>query len=1073
MNHQTESQSKTPVVKIQDVKKSFAVGGSEVTILKGISLAVEPGEFVSIVGPSGNGKSTLLNMITGIDRPTSGEIIVTGQPVHKMSENELAVWRGEHVGIIFQFFQMLPALSLLQNVVLPMEFAGKYSRAERRARAMDLLELVGLGDQANKLPGMVSGGQQQRAAIARALANDPALLVADEPTGNLDSKTAGEVFALFHELVGRGKTMLMVTHDKDLADQVPRKIEIQNGGVFADSKQQRSSSMPTMFPMTTASAPGCSAYVGGSCAGIEAKHYGRDSIKRCGRICGATRRTVQVALVVALGAFGIGLVIGARNLILDAINTDYRKAAPPAIGLIVSPPMTDDQLLGLKNIDGVETVEGVITTLIEWRSGPDQEWTEAFLRSRKDFSEQTLSKELLLSGQWPAGRQVAISKGSDVSFGIQQGDQVQLRIADRERTVDVVGVIKSPRAAPFFTGNPDFFMERARYEAVVGSANFDTIFIGIGQFDRAKAEAVDDAIRSRLDKLGIDSRGRTAAGQPHHPTGSHAGFQPAGRAFAIMGLVGGVIIFLGLFLVFNSVSAIITQQVNQIGVMKAIGAGRPDIRGYLLLVLAYGLLATLIAAPLGAVAANGLKNFFLDFTNTTNPGFQWDPVAVCVQILVAFLAPVLAALFPILRGVGITVREAISTYGLGGASGLIDRMVTRARGIPYSILLTIGNVFRNKQRVLLIQLTLVGSGIIFIAVTGASDSTRFTFNEELRAIHTYQAGIAFEAGQRRGRVEPLALAQPGVAAVEMWNTGAATVRPIAQAESTIDDERATLLGLPYDSIIYKPQIVSGRWLQGDDARQIVIHKALAEKVGVMLGDQIILTRTDGRESTWQVVGLLYDPVNNSTIYMPQPALARFLGDVNRANALWINTTTDNPADVKEIVLALEAAFEAQSMAVAPETVFNGNTIADITFSKLFTYDLLLRLLAIMAVVIAIVGGIGLSGVLSLSVLERTREIGVMRAIGASSGQITRLFVGEGLLLGILSWLIALPISIPLSYGLTTGLLTTILDEEILYRFTLTGPALWLGIICLLAILASWFPARRATRVSVRESLAYQ
>jgi putative ABC transport system ATP-binding protein len=226
--------SDQPIIQVKNVVKNFQVGDSEVTILKGISFDVDRGEFVSIVGPSGNGKSTLLNMITGIDRPTSGEIIATGQPVHQMSENDLAGWRGQNVGIIFQFFQMLPALSLLKNVILPMDFAGLYSPKERRERAMDLLELVGLADQADKLPAMVSGGQQQRAAIARALAADPALLVGDEPTGNLDSRTAGEIFDLFSQLVDQGKTMLMVTHDKELAQRVPRRLEIVNGRITRD-----------------------------------------------------------------------------------------------------------------------------------------------------------------------------------------------------------------------------------------------------------------------------------------------------------------------------------------------------------------------------------------------------------------------------------------------------------------------------------------------------------------------------------------------------------------------------------------------------------------------------------------------------------------------------------------------------------------------------------------------------------------------------------------------------------------------------------------------------------------------
>jgi putative ABC transport system ATP-binding protein len=229
-----EPNGKEQVVQVIDLVKSFPVGDGEVTILRGISFNVARGEFVSIVGPSGNGKSTLLNMITGIDRPTGGRVIVTGCEVNEMSENRLAAWRGQHVGIVFQFFQMLPALSLLQNIMLPMDLARKYSPRERRERAMQLLNLVSLEDQANKLPGMVSGGQQQRAAIARALANDPELVVADEPTGNLDTRNSADVFDLFGRLVEQGKTLLMVTHDKELARRVPRIVEIIDGRITRD-----------------------------------------------------------------------------------------------------------------------------------------------------------------------------------------------------------------------------------------------------------------------------------------------------------------------------------------------------------------------------------------------------------------------------------------------------------------------------------------------------------------------------------------------------------------------------------------------------------------------------------------------------------------------------------------------------------------------------------------------------------------------------------------------------------------------------------------------------------------------
>ncbi len=222
------------MIRVEDVVKKYPTGGGDITVLDNISLTIHRGEFVAIVGASGNGKSTLLNMITGIDHPTTGDVIVNGSLVSQMSEEQLTHWRGRNLGIVFQFFQLIPSLNLLQNVILPMDFARLGSKKERIARAEDLLNLVGLGDQIHKLPGQVSGGQQQRAAIARALANDPPILVADEPTGNLDARTSDDVFDLFSCLVDEGKTLVMVTHDEELACQIPRRIEIGNGQVIFD-----------------------------------------------------------------------------------------------------------------------------------------------------------------------------------------------------------------------------------------------------------------------------------------------------------------------------------------------------------------------------------------------------------------------------------------------------------------------------------------------------------------------------------------------------------------------------------------------------------------------------------------------------------------------------------------------------------------------------------------------------------------------------------------------------------------------------------------------------------------------
>jgi ABC-type lipoprotein export system ATPase subunit len=219
------------MIDLRGVNKYYQTAAGDYQALKNIDLQINAGEFVSIIGKSGSGKSTLLNMISGIDHPTTGEVWVNGTALHELDENEMAIWRGESLGVIFQFFQLLPALNLLQNVILPMDLAGKYTPRERRERAAHLLEIVGLADQQHKLPSMVSGGQQQRAAVARALANDPPLIVADEPTGNLDSKTAESIFALFNDLVAQGKTVIIVTHDSSLAKRAHRTALIADGEI--------------------------------------------------------------------------------------------------------------------------------------------------------------------------------------------------------------------------------------------------------------------------------------------------------------------------------------------------------------------------------------------------------------------------------------------------------------------------------------------------------------------------------------------------------------------------------------------------------------------------------------------------------------------------------------------------------------------------------------------------------------------------------------------------------------------------------------------------------------------------
>lgn len=222
-------QNRKPLIELSDIRKTYKMASETFTALKSIDLSFYEGEFVGVIGKSGSGKSTLVNMITGIDHPTAGKVIVDGLDIHAMKESKLARWRGLNMGVVFQFFQLLPMLTLMENVLLPMDFCDRYDSEQRVARAMTLLDMVGLADDAHKLPGSVSGGQQQSAAIARALANDPSIIIADEPTGNLDAKTAEAVYDKFESLAGEGRTIIMITHDPEIESRLSRKVLLSDG----------------------------------------------------------------------------------------------------------------------------------------------------------------------------------------------------------------------------------------------------------------------------------------------------------------------------------------------------------------------------------------------------------------------------------------------------------------------------------------------------------------------------------------------------------------------------------------------------------------------------------------------------------------------------------------------------------------------------------------------------------------------------------------------------------------------------------------------------------------------------
>jgi putative ABC transport system permease protein len=783
-------------------------------------------------------------------------------------------------------------------------------------------------------------------------------------------------------------------------------------------------------------------------------------------------RTIQVVLIIAVGTFAIGMIIGTRQFMITGMQTVWRLSAPATVYLWADPGVDEETIDGLAEIDGVTAVEGIAQTGIEWRRAPDQAWQPAGLSARADYGEQTLTKYELISGSWPHRKAFGIGQGGDAAFDIHEGDKLYIRVANRETEITINGVVYDQNVQPpSFGGNAQFYTTLEEYGHLTGSENFTRIFASTAQFDTEQATAIANEMQDKLEKQGMMVGGASPRGGSIADPSKHFFQDPLDGLFFIMGFLAAVALVLGLFLVYNTITALINRQINQIGILKAIGAGRGTIfLVYLTIVFAYGVMALLISIPLSAVAARTLGDYLMAAFNAEG-AFELSPVAIYAQVIIALVAPVLASLGPLWTGARITVREAISNYGLRAEASLLDRIMAKVRHLPELLALTVSNTFRHKQRVILTQITLVLSGLIFMTVMTTRDTANYTFGDLLFSILRFDVNFATERPERVDRLEAVALSQPGVRAVEVWDLENATMR-LAGQDETNDDKRAAVFGVPLPTNLYGPQMVAGRWLQPGDGNVVVLNQKLADEAGVAIGDTVTLKIGVDKESDWRVVGLLFDPIISVSAHVPRDALGRAQHELNRATTIWVQAENQDPAAVRELAKDLRAVYTDERVRLQAGSVFGKDTSVEIIDSVMAQFAVIITLLATMAVVIAMVGSLALSGVLSLNVLERRREIGVLRAIGASSAVIGGQFIGEGLILGWLSWLIAWPLSIPAGQLMVSGL-SAALGSTLVYQYTPIGPLVWLGIITVLAIAASGLPARAASRVSVRESLAYE
>ncbi len=783
-------------------------------------------------------------------------------------------------------------------------------------------------------------------------------------------------------------------------------------------------------------------------------------------------RTLLAVLSIAAGVFLVGASFGMSDQMLSGMDRAHQSVNPSHISMYFDGFVDRDTILSLRNVPGVVDVEPANYITARYKFHPEDDWKLGVFVSRDDYAKQKYDVVQLKEGPLPSGARLGIERLSSQFFKTGIGDTVIVEINKQQRVFPIVSKIRHPFVPPpQFGGQAYFFLDAEGMERFgVPQGEFGEVLIRVAPYSQDYAKEVASAIKDRLAKQHID-----VAQSFYQDPDKHWGRMIVEGMTLVLQVVAVVALLLSVVLVLNTVTAIVTQQTNQIGVLKAIGGSSGIVmRVYLTGVLAYGTLALIVALPLGMFLAFAMTQWFLNLFNIDYATFTFSRQAVMLQVVAAIVVPILAALIPILRGAAITVREAIASYGLGGDFGStwLDRSVEfiGRKLLPSHYAMALGNTFRRKGRLVLTLLVLVIAGMMFLVVLTLSSSITATEDAEFGR-RLYNVSVQFEQRQRIDKVVEIARSVPGVTDASVWFYQ--SVRILRQGQPLKEaGVNTNIAGVSFQPLMYRPPIVAGRWLRADDGRAVVVNQETADKNHIDLGDTITLDMGQLGKVDWQVIGF-YKMVfgggfGNDTIYATLPALLEATGKGPRGGQLWVSTTARTFDEQQVVATQLENTYRAQNM-----KPFYTTTTASDRQSADGQFSIYIVMLLVVATIIAVVGGIGLMGALSISVIERTKEIGVLRAIGGRSPTIMRMFILEGLVQGVLSWLVAVPLSLLIAPTMAATLGRTLFGVALDFRYNVQAVLIWLVVVCVLAVIASILPARRATRVSVRQSLAYE
>ncbi len=781
---------------------------------------------------------------------------------------------------------------------------------------------------------------------------------------------------------------------------------------------------------------------------------------------GNLARFVLVTLSLVVGLFAVGMIVGGYVTTLEDMQTGFRAINPAEIRVITD-PFDENLVERIRRLDGVTQAEGERLLQLQFQSAGG-EWKNLVIRVLPDNG-RDINQVELLEGCMPEDRELLIDIHQQIEHSV--GDMVTIQTpAGLEREMHLAGKVRDQTIGVFGTS---YFVAPTH-----GYITFDTLpwLQQDRQYSvllvRVEPELTDAAFSNLKDDVTrtIEHSGRAVASITDMTPTAHPNSGYVSAVSGLLALLGFLSVSLSGFLVFNAMAALFAQQNQYIGIMKAIGAQKKDIiRMYMAFIFVFGLLAMVIAIPASAHASAELGQFLAIRMNYNAGGVRYVPLAIVIQVIIALILPQAAGFIPILKASKVSVQEAITTTGIkAGDFGRtwFDRQVEKVKSIGRPLMISLRNTFRRKGRLILTLITLSLGGAVFIATFNVRASLA-DYIDQVANYMLADINIEFDRHYRISRVNQLILSVDGVVGVEP--RGATSVQ-------LLDDdgrpaESVEMLGAPPDSDLIEPILLRGRWIIPGDTNAIVLNEGFVVRYPELdVGDTITL-RVNRRDIDWTVVGFFqFIGSDYFLAYVPLEHLNEVTGNLNRATNFQAIASPEIMAQGMEDDLAqrLDDVFRQRGFSVR-----NTTTSASIRDDATLGLDTLTIFLLIMSGLIALVGSISLTGTMSMNVLERTREIGLMRAIGATDQQVMQLVLVEGVIIGLISWVLGVVLAFPISTLMSSIINYSIFGVPGEFVFTVTGYAIWLGIVFLLSVIASLIPANNAARLTIREVLAYE